>query len=207
MKDILDSALLYIKKILNKIPILNRFIPIDLTRDYQRAWIKEEGKTYRISVYERQKKNGSQPLVSNPTFEEIRAALQRHSPKLVLEVGCGWGRILSEIKDEFNVEGCDVSEDMLRLCPPGLKVFQLDVLGLDDEYLNANAGRWDIIFSRGVMLYFMKPHQMKKVIKNLDRLAKKKIIVWEWPEVCDYMKSISSNNKFEYHPIEKNKTL
>ncbi len=39
-------------------------------------------------------------------------------------------------------------------------------------------------------------------MNNMLLLASKKILVWEWPEVCSRMKEFSNNQKFEYHPIE-----
>jgi len=188
------SRLLRSNKVLSKTP----------TRDYLRDWVNEEGKEYRINVYQRQGKGGQKPLISNPTFQEVKQALRPHSPNSVLEVGCGWGRLLDELKDEFNVEGCDISDDMLGLCPPGLKVFKLDIVKVDENFLQKNMNHWDVILTRGVMLYFMNsPQQMAKALENLSRLANKKVLFWEWLEVCEHMKKVFSHSKFEFHPIEK----
>ncbi len=83
-------------------------------RDYRRTWMTAEGHAYRLKAHERQSKYGTKPLDANPTFDEVRTALRAHEPQSVLEVGCGWGRILQEWSAEFNVEGCDVSADMLK---------------------------------------------------------------------------------------------
>src|SRR5258707_15393363 len=95
-------------------------------RDYLRDWVNPEGLAYRIQVYERQRKGGTQPLIENPTANEVRNALRAYQPRSVLEVGCGWGRLLEDLDGEFNVEGCDVSPDMLKLCSTNLKTFHLD---------------------------------------------------------------------------------
>ena len=59
-----------IKEILRK--ILRRLSITPPQRDYYRDWISDEGKIYRQKVCERQKKDGSKPLVANPTMDEIR---------------------------------------------------------------------------------------------------------------------------------------
>jgi hypothetical protein len=175
-----------------------------LERDYLRDWVKPEGKSYRLGVYERQRKGGVKPLISNPTIDEIKAALRANNARTVLELGCGWGRIMEELVDEFQIEGCDVSQDMLELCVPCLNVFRYDVAVEDMQFLRASQNRWDVIFTRGVMLYFMEdPVQMAYAMNNMLMLAKNKIIIWEWLEVCERMRQFADNPKFEYLPIER----
>ena len=175
-----------------------------LERDYLRDWVNPEGTNYRLGVYERQRKGGIKPLVSNPTIDQIRAAFRANNARTVLELGCGWGRIMEELFSEFQIDGCDVSQDMLDLCPMHLNVFCHDIAVENMPFLRANQNRWDIIFTRGVMLYFMEvPVQMAYAMNNMLMLASKKIIIWEWQDVCDRMRQFSNNPKFEYHPIER----
>lgn len=183
--------------------VKRKFLP-GPQRNYLKDWVSQEGRQYRMMVYKKQRKDGSKPLIANPTFQEVKAALRPHSPSRVLEVGCGWGRLLEAIQDEFHVEGCDISDDMLKLCSQKLKVFKLDIVKADPDYVRQNSNRWDIIFTRGVMLYFMEfPSQMTLALENMAKLANKKVLFWEWTEVCNFMRKISDNNpKFEYHPIE-----
>lgn len=178
-------------------------VPI-LERDYLRDWVNPEGKSYRLGVYDRQRKGGVKPLISNPTIDEIKAAFRANNASFVLELGCGWGRIMEDLLDEFHIEGCDVSQDMLDLCPQYLKVFYHDITVENMPFLRDNQNRWDAIFTRGVMLYFMEvPVQMAYAMNNMLMLASKKIIIWEWQDVCDRMRQFSNNPKFEYHPIER----
>ena len=172
-------------------------------RDYVRDWIRSEGAEYRKYTYERQNVNGKNPLISNPTINEVLEVLKANGARRVLEVGCGWGRLISQLAFHFEVAGCDVSSEMLALCPSGLKVAESDITKLSDSFVMANKKQWDVVFTRGVMLYFMEDaEQMISAMNGLMLLATKKIIIWEWPEVCDAMKQICSSNLFEYHPIE-----
>ncbi len=187
-----------------RVPGLRRFtVPKPRTRDYERDWVNPEGREYRMAVYHRQRQGGDRPLVSNPSADEVRQALLAHSPRQVLEVGCGWGRLLEEIAGEFNIQGCDISDDYLALVPKHIKVFKHDIALEDQQYYRANADAWDVLFTRGLMLYFMDhPEQMAQVMNNMMSLAAKKIIIWEWPEVCKKMQQVCASDKFEYHPIE-----
>ena len=45
------------------------------------------------------------------------------------------------------------------------------------------------------------PEQMAYTMNNMLMLASKKIIIWEWPEVCEKMKTFSNSDKFIYNPI------
>ena len=177
-----------------------------LERDYVRDWVDSRGHDYRLGVFERQRKGGLKPLVSNPTVAEIRQALEACSLSMkdsILEVGCGWGRLLEELHSDFDISGCDVSDDMLGLADPRLKTFKLDIATENIPFMRANEQRWDVLFTRGVMLYFMEvPVQMAYAMNNMLMLAAKRIIIWEWPEVCAKMRQFSSSPKFEYRPIE-----
>ena len=207
-----------LKSIYNRSPyslkvFLSSFIPKirqsllsdpSIVRDYKKAWVDPAGYAYRMRAYEKQKREGEKPLLENPTVEEVRTALVAHSPQKVLEVGCGWGRLLEELYKEFNIDGCDISQDMLKLCPPYLNVFEHDIAAENPEYYSQNGNRWDILFTRGVMLYIVeKPDVTLTTMKNMSMLVRKKILIWEWQEVCEKMQSILPDSKFEYHPIER----
>jgi SAM-dependent methyltransferase len=82
-------------------------------RPYQKRWIGKEGAAFRQDLYDRQRKRGSDPLVDNPTIDEIKSCIRKHAPKRVLEVGCGWGRLLEDLVSDFDAYGCDISSDLL----------------------------------------------------------------------------------------------
>jgi 2-polyprenyl-3-methyl-5-hydroxy-6-metoxy-1,4-benzoquinol methylase len=193
-----ERGLGFVRRLFRRQPVAAR------NRDYVRDWISPDGLPYRVRTYERQRKGGTRPLLSNPTTAEIVAAFAAHQAHSVLEVGCGWGRLLAELAEhEYDLHGCDVSEHMLGLCPPGLQVFLHDIAVEDDRFVAANAGRWDVVFTRGVMLYFVEaPNEMAQAMRNMEALAARKVIVWEWPEVCEQMARTWPSRKFEYHVSE-----
>ncbi|MCE9629059.1 MAG: class I SAM-dependent methyltransferase [Candidatus Vogelbacteria bacterium] len=170
------------------------------TRGYKYYWVKEDGKKYRLSMYDRQRKGGADPLHTNPNKKELVAVISVYNPKSVLEVGCGYGRLLLELKDHFNVSGIDISRDLLDLCDSSLSVSEVDIVSATDEWLDSN--NWDVVFCRAVMMYFLNNESdMRMAMKNMESVANKKVIIWEWPHVCDYMKKVYPSDKFEYQPL------
>ena len=168
-------------------------------RGYRYYWTSDEGKKYRLAMYKRQSKESDTPLVDNPTVEEMRSAIDPYVPKNVLEVGCGYGRILEQLKPFYDIEGCDVSDDLLALAPQGIKTFKLDLVNPDNRWLQSHKGKWDVVFCRAVTMYFKEqPEDMRKAMRTMELLANKKVVVWEWAHVLEAMKPYKSN-KFEFH--------
>ena len=173
----------------------------DGMRNYMKDWVSQEGKSYRMDFYRRNQVN---LLRDNPTIEQLYSDLDWHKPTSILEVGCGFGRLLSPITALFHdveVTGCDVSPDMLELCDENLNTFHWDVCKPDPT---GRTGRnpWDVAFSRGVFMYF-NVVQICKVLKNLNKVVSRKILIYEWPDVCEEVLRCSRSSKLEFHPIEQ----
>ncbi len=173
------------------------------TRDYRQTWIEPVGIPYRRAVYERQRAGGAKPLLDNPSAAEIAAALRTGGAKRVLEIGCGWGRLMSQLGAEFEIAGCDVSDDMLGLAPKSLEVFHYDVAVESLDFIRRNAGRWDACYTRGVMLYFLGDRvACAYALNNMLALAAGQVHCWEWPEVCETLRCFCTSERLVLHPIE-----
>lgn len=172
---------------------------------YKELWENPEKPEYRMAAYNRQNlETGSKPLLDNPNFNTIKTRIKLYNPSRVLEVGCGWGRILSQLQSEsYEVWGCDVSSDMLNICLAAkLKAFPMD---LTSSTLNGYS-RWDVVFSRGVLHYLLESDEMiHQVVKNLELFTLRKCILWEYQETCDAVKKFMSPklNLFDFQPIER----
>ena len=183
-------------------------------RDYKQAWIDECGKQYRQDFYDRTHQHGSRPLTDNPTTIELFNLLEAHNPKSILEIGCGFGRFLEPISKAFAslcpVCGCDVSIDMLSLCPLDLPTFYWDICEKPLSEVQYPSADWrslfgdhfDVGYSRGVFMYFTD-EQMEKAMKHVADCIGKVMIVFEWEEVCERMQNTYIKGNFEYHTIEK----
>lgn len=169
------------------------------TRDYIRDWVSPEGREYRMEVYNRQREGGTKPLVDNPRVEDLRAAIAMYDPRTVLEVGCGWGRLVRALLEDFSITfaifGCDISRDMIGHCQ-GLPVLWHDICADLPEF----HAQYDVVFCRGLMLY-LTPDQQAVAMRNMSALARKKVLVWEWTDVCEQMQSHTKDPKFEFHAI------
>lgn len=165
------------------------------TRGYEYYWVSEEGKKYRETCVARQGKKGSKPLVDDPTFEEIRAALDTYTPESVLEAGCGWGRILEELAPFYSIEGCDISDDLLAQVPASIPTFKYDLV-----HPTPLERTWDLVFCRAVLMFFVtNPDHMKKAVETMEAMASKKVIVWDWPHVCEAARPFATDKtEFRY---------
>ena len=163
-------------------------------RDYQKAWVSDDGKQYRTDFYERQ---GMDQFDDNPTFIKLIKQLERFEPSSILEIGCGFGRLLGPVTRHFSeivVVGGDVSLEMLALCQEELNTVYLDIC------LFKPMAQFDVAYCRGVAMYFSN-EQMTCAMANICQSVKTKMLVYEWPEVCERMKAIDSSPLFEYHSI------
>ena len=180
---------------------------MEIMRDYIKAWVSddESGRRYRQDYYERRRPGGWKELFDNPTVEELIADIEKHEPESIIEIGCGFGHHLGPITDHFGerVVGCDVCSFMRDKCREDLTTFYWDICKLDSPTiaeLVATWGHWDVGFCRSVFLYFNES-QMRIAMNNLARVIKKKMIIYEWPYVCNRMKKIDPLELFEYLPV------
>lgn len=173
-------------------------------RDYETAWISSEGAEYRKNFYERQRAGGTKPLLDNPTVSEVIIDLEKHKPQSILEIGCGFGRLLEPISNYFcdvAVAGCDVSKEMLDLCPEELETFRIDICRPLKVYEDFFSAQWQVAFCKGVFMYFDR-HQIREAMQTASSLVRKKILVYEWPFVCKRMIDVLPPDlKWEYHEL------
>jgi len=178
---------------------IKKFFSAEPSRYYS-DWIGKEGETYRKGVYERQKQGGTKPLIDNPTIEEISKEIRFFCPTSVLELGCGWGRLMEPLNSDFNIEGCDICKDLMEKANPSLRIFSWDIVKTKCPKNNQN---WDVLFSRGLFLYiFQNSNDLRDSIKNVLEVTNKAIILWEWPHVLEAIKKISTDSKLQFRPIE-----
>jgi 2-polyprenyl-3-methyl-5-hydroxy-6-metoxy-1,4-benzoquinol methylase len=168
-------------------------------RDYKSAWVLPEGHEYRMAVYERQRAGGTRPLVDNPTVEEIRDALLEHTTigGTVLEVGCGWGRLLKPLWEKFTITGFDVSAEMREIADPSIRT---RIFSVDITQPAICRPLWDAVFCRGVMM-FIPPDKLAQAMRNMESMARKKVLVWEWTDVNKAMRKAYRSDKFQYFDI------
>jgi trans-aconitate methyltransferase len=141
----------------------------------------------------------------HPTISVLFRTIGKYHPKRVLEAGCGYGRLMKGLaakRPNFVLEGCDLADELLADAEKdGLHVFKLDIVKPSEKWLAENAEHWDVVYCRAVFMFLIDhPDDTRKAMQTLEQLAAKKVIIWEWRHVCDYMRSVYPSAKFEYHP-------
>jgi len=108
----------------------------------------------------------------------------------ILEVGCGTGAVLSEIKKEFptkTIKGIDCEANWEDDRYKGHVQYAKSV-GLNVEYGNGmnidfNDKSFDIVFCQAVLV-MNKKEDFKQIIKEMIRVAKKEVIMIEMHNEC-----------------------
>lgn len=193
---------LFILSVLYEIPMTKRWAYVRLPRHrsgYKKHWIEEFGKQQRTTLQERQEQSAQ---MRYPTSDELIAHISKYAPQRVLDIGCGYGRFLVPVAAHFIVDGCDIAPDLLAKVPAPLSVFVLDLVAPPEGWVAEYRDRWDVSYAWAVFMYFIdNREQMRAAMETASGITKKKILVWDWKHVCDYMRDTYPSEKFEYHYI------
>ena len=188
--------------VLYEIPLMRRWAYKRLPRHrsgYKKHWVGEFGKQQRMTLRERQERS---PQIKYPTVEELSRAVAQYAPERVLDIGCGYGRFLIPLSESFNVEGCDIAPDLLAEVPEGYHVFELDLANPPPGWVTAHGSRWDVSYAWAVFMYFIDDREhMRAAMQVAETITAKKVLVWDWKHVCDYMRETYPSDMFEYHYI------
>ncbi|KND50592.1 MAG: hypothetical protein AB202_03865 [Parcubacteria bacterium C7867-007] len=192
---------LRILSVLYKLPPFRAYAYKRLPRHrsgYKHYWVDD--KSYTLGTKQR---IAELPAVDkHPTIKELRAAVDKYKPETVLEAGCGYGRLVEQLTPYYKIDGADLAEEFVAQAKEnGLSAFQLDLVSPDAVWLEAHAKHWDVAYCRAVFMFFIDHEEdTRNAMKTLERITKKKVLIWEWPHVCDYMKKTYPSDMFEYHP-------
>jgi SAM-dependent methyltransferase len=139
----------------------------------------------------------------HPSVNFLKERINAHGATTVLDAGCGYGRLLEQLAPYYQAEGCDVSKELVeQTAAKGLSAFQLDLVEASGEWQEAHKHRWEVSFCRAVFMFFIDhPEDTYRAMKTLDAITAKKVLIWDWEHVCDYMKKTYPSDKFEYHHI------
>jgi len=103
------------------------------------------------------------------------------SNKSVLEVGSGPGGNLKYLSDKNcrEIAGVDISSKMIEISKRLLKETNISLYKIDGAELPFGNNKFDIIFTSTVLQHNTKEAQVKALIKNICRVAKNEIIIFE----------------------------
>lgn len=108
----------------------------------------------------------------NENNEKVIQLLEGEKIKSILDVGCGEGNLLIELKKKrLNVQGIDISEEALEKA----KQRKLNVKKADlDKGLPLNANSFDAVITVSVLQHLFEP---QKLINEMQKVSKKLVII------------------------------
>lgn len=91
----------------------------------------------------------------------------------ILEVGCMFGYLLDELKNNFNVKGIEIGEDAISICKKnGLDVQNISI----EDYLSHNDEKFDLIILSHVFEHLLSPEKILGQLSNRLKSGGKLII-------------------------------
>ncbi len=112
----------------------------------------------------------------------------------ILDVGCGYGRTLSELHEEgfLNLTGIDFSQGMISR---GLKLHpQLNLLKHDGGELPFSNDKFDVVLLVAVLTCVPNPEEQKNLVSEISRVLKSGGILY----INDYMINTDQRNIDRY---------
>lgn len=89
----------------------NKFTKNSLDKEYQDKFYKKEFKWPYTTI------DGYKELPSIRKLKIILDLVNKINPEIILDVGCGGGIFVRELKEKFKIFGCDISIDLLLNIP------------------------------------------------------------------------------------------
>ena len=103
----------------------------------------------------------------------IRNICDKKNNNSILEVGCMFGYLLNELKNNFNVKGIEIGEDAVLFCQnTGLDVKNISI----ENYLLQNDEKFDLIILSHVFEHLLTPEKILSQLSNRLKSGGKLII-------------------------------
>lgn len=108
-----------------------------------------------------------------PMYEEIINRIMSKNPEKILDLGCGTGYVLSEIKKIYKLKnknldmyGLDISEEMIKIANENLKGEANLKVG-DSEYIPWEDNTFDLVVCNASFHHFSNPEKTLLEIKRV----------------------------------------
>lgn len=135
-----------------------------------------------------------------PTPFQLKEFEKYVSPeKSILDVGCGYGRTLSELYDQGfkNLTGVDFSQGMINR---GLKLNpQINLLKNDGDKLPFSDDKFDAVLLIAVLTCTANPQKQENIISEISRVLKKDGILY----INDYLINDDQRNVERYQKYQE----
>ncbi|MDO5850527.1 MAG: methyltransferase domain-containing protein [Methanobacteriaceae archaeon] len=133
---------------------------------------KEKSKSY-YNKTAKNYSNTSDGEFVKPMYEEIINRIISKNPKKILDLGCGTGYVLSEVKKIYKLKnkdldmyGLDISEEMIKIANENLKGEANLKVG-DSEYIPWEDNSFDLVVCNASFHHYPNP---KKTLLEIKRV-------------------------------------
>lgn len=126
------------------------------------------------------------------------------SESVILDIGCGNGYTLNEIRKKYNcfkLMGIDFTKEMAELAA-NRNIANCDIIHGDIKNINIETGSVDMIISERCLINIMNWDEQKMALNNLHRICKKDSYIILIEGFMDAMELLNSaRNEFNLKPI------
>lgn len=101
------------------------------------------------------------------------------SGKRVLDIGCGYGTLINQIKKEkghIEVAGIDVDEEAIKIAK---HLYGIDVNPLSVYAMNFEDNSFDTVILRDAIHHFNADGNLKLVLNEIKRVCRKELIIFD----------------------------
>lgn len=175
-----------------------------MQRNKQEEWWQKNGGNSWYQEMECRKAKPhykNQIILINRVFCEVCSLVDKPT---ILEMGCGYGRVLSHIQKSFrgvDVHGCDQSGRMLQAAAnlgfPREKLYEMNARQ-PLEY----ADKFDIVYTCEMLIH-ISPEDIRQVLRNIIDQSNRYVIHIENCSVSQTEKSSEEHNGCWKHPITR----
>jgi ubiquinone/menaquinone biosynthesis C-methylase UbiE len=123
-----------------------------------------------------------------------------NSENTILDYGCGYGRIMEVLyKRGFsNIQGIDISEDMIKRASELLPFLQFDICDCSEK-LPFDDNSFDVVIIVDVIVSIIEDAVQDTIFKEISRCLKKNGIIF----ITDFLLSADIRNIKRYNQFEK----
>lgn len=177
-------------------PIIKYLFPNFFKYDTIKYWTQVEGPHY-FDYWKKENEDKDNFKLQSEIFMN---ELKKIEFKSILDYGCGYGRILKLIETNFpnrRIYGCDISRHQINNAKKYLNNrSKCDLFYVNGKEISKPDNSYDLIFTVDVLLH--QTHDLIDIVrKELLRVSKRYILIFETNFTVEEVKNDNLNNKFE----------
>jgi len=153
-------------------------VSFDKIRDIRFRYPAKYWKKYGAYYFAIERKGIEKETLLIKESEYLANIISDYKPDTILELGCGYGRVLKELakkNKQATITGIDISKDQLKEAKEYLKDFNVSLLEYNGIKLPFDDNSFDVVYTCGVFSV-LPPEIVYPLLKEVYRVSKKIII-------------------------------